>query len=187
MGPGHRLGNRQGSPGAAPARNENGPGRLARQAFANLGRALAAAGPGQVAKITISVAGHRHEYRPAVGAARARSVRGPQTGRYRGRQRRWPGLSTHRGLGVPAMCSHRHVRVADRPSHRRSLAHQGPGATCAARMRFAPAVDDPGLPWSHLAAASCCSAMLAGMRPRSLTGVVRLWSMPGCRRCVHGG
>jgi hypothetical protein len=89
MGPGHRLGNRQGSPGAAPARNENGPG------------------PGQVAKITISVAGHRHEYRPAVGAARARSVRGPQTGRYRGRQRRWPGLSTHRGLGVPVMCSHR--------------------------------------------------------------------------------
>jgi hypothetical protein len=33
MGPGHRLGNRQGSPGAAPARNENGPGCLARQAF----------------------------------------------------------------------------------------------------------------------------------------------------------
>ena len=47
MGPGHRLGNRQGSPGAAPARNENGPGRLARQAFDCLGRALAAAGPAQ--------------------------------------------------------------------------------------------------------------------------------------------
>ena len=109
MGPGHRLGNWQGSPGAAPARNENGPGRLARQAIAeNLGGARRRGpGPGQVAKITISVAGHRHEYRPAVGAARPRSVRGPQTGRYRGRQRRWPGLSTHRGLGVPTMCSHR--------------------------------------------------------------------------------
>jgi hypothetical protein len=121
MGPGHRLGNRQGSPGAAPARNENGPGCLARQAFDCPGRALAAAGPGpgQVAKITISVAGHRHGYRPAVGAARARSVRGPQTGRYRGRQRRWPGLSTHRGLGVPAMCSHRQIRA---PASRRACA-----------------------------------------------------------------
>jgi hypothetical protein len=107
MGPGHRLGNRQGSPGAAPARNENGPGCLARQAFDCARRR--GPGPGQVAKITISVAGHRHEYRPAVGAARPRSVRGPQTGRYRGRQRRWPGLSTHRGLGVPTMCSHRHA------------------------------------------------------------------------------
>ena len=105
MGPGHRLGNRQGSPGAAPARNENGPGCLAWQAFDCARRR--GPGPGQVAKITISVAGHRHEYRPAVGAARPRSVRGPQTGRYRGRQRRWPGLSTHRGLGVPAMCSYR--------------------------------------------------------------------------------
>jgi hypothetical protein len=47
MGPGHRLGNRQGSPGAAPARNENGPGCLARQAFDCLGLALAAAGPAQ--------------------------------------------------------------------------------------------------------------------------------------------
>jgi hypothetical protein len=45
MVPGHRLGNRQGSPGAAPARNENGPGCLARQAFDCLGLALAAAGP----------------------------------------------------------------------------------------------------------------------------------------------
>jgi hypothetical protein len=32
---------------------------------------------------------------------------------------------------------------------------------------------DPGLRWSHLAAAWCCSTMLAGMRPCSLTGV--LW------------
>jgi len=57
MGPGHRLGNRQGPPGAAPARNaparnaparnENGPGCLARQASGSLGRALAAAGPAQ--------------------------------------------------------------------------------------------------------------------------------------------
>jgi enamine deaminase RidA (YjgF/YER057c/UK114 family) len=52
----------------------------ARQAFANLGRALAgaSAGPGQVAKITIYIAGHRHEYLPTIDAARARSVRGPQ-------------------------------------------------------------------------------------------------------------
>ena len=42
MGPGHRLGNRQGSPEAAPAKN--GPGSLARQAFDCLGLALAAAG-----------------------------------------------------------------------------------------------------------------------------------------------
>jgi len=49
---------------------------LARQAFDCARRR--GPGPGQVAKITISVAGHRHEYRPAVGAARARSVRGPQ-------------------------------------------------------------------------------------------------------------
>jgi len=47
MGPGHRLGNRQGSPGAAPARNENGRGCLARRAFDCLGLALAAAGPAQ--------------------------------------------------------------------------------------------------------------------------------------------
>ena len=63
MGPGHRLGNRQGSPGAAPARNENGPGCLARQAFDCARRR--GPSPGQVAKITISVAGHRHGYRPA--------------------------------------------------------------------------------------------------------------------------
>jgi len=44
MGPGHRLGNRQGSPEAAPARDENGPGSLARQAFDCPGLALAAAG-----------------------------------------------------------------------------------------------------------------------------------------------
>jgi enamine deaminase RidA (YjgF/YER057c/UK114 family) len=45
----------------------------ARQVFANLGRALAAAGagPGHVAKITIYVAGHRHECLPAIDAARA--------------------------------------------------------------------------------------------------------------------
>jgi hypothetical protein len=48
--------------------------------FANLGRVLAAAGAGarQVAKITIYVAGHRHEYLPAIDAARARPVCGPQ-------------------------------------------------------------------------------------------------------------
>jgi hypothetical protein len=33
---------------------------------------------GQVAKITIYIAGHRHEYLPTIDAARARSVRGPQ-------------------------------------------------------------------------------------------------------------
>ena len=31
---------------------------------------------------------------------------------------------------------------------------------------------DPGLRWSQLAAASCRSAMLAGMRPRSRTGML---------------
>jgi len=45
----------------------------ARQVFANLGRALAAAGagPGLVAKITIYVAGHQHECLPAIDTARA--------------------------------------------------------------------------------------------------------------------
>ena len=45
----------------------------ARQVFANLGRALAAAGagPGHVAEITIYVAGHRHECLPAIDTARA--------------------------------------------------------------------------------------------------------------------
>jgi enamine deaminase RidA (YjgF/YER057c/UK114 family) len=51
------------------------PGDLAaqaRQVFANLGRALAAAGarPDQVAKITIYVVGHRREYLPIIEAAR---------------------------------------------------------------------------------------------------------------------
>lgn len=52
-----------------------GPGDLAaqgRQVFANLGRALAAAGtcPGQVAKITIYVVHHRPEYLPVIEQAR---------------------------------------------------------------------------------------------------------------------
>jgi enamine deaminase RidA (YjgF/YER057c/UK114 family) len=44
----------------------------ARQAFANLGRALAAAGarPEQVTRITIYVVGHRAEYLPDISAAR---------------------------------------------------------------------------------------------------------------------
>ncbi len=51
------------------------PGDLAaqaRQAFANLGRALVAAGarPDQVARITIFVVGHRPEYLPLIDAAR---------------------------------------------------------------------------------------------------------------------
>lgn len=51
------------------------PGDLAgqaRQAFANLGRALRAAGaePSQVARITIYVVGHRPEYLPLISAAR---------------------------------------------------------------------------------------------------------------------
>jgi len=51
------------------------PGDLAaqaRQVFANLGRALAAAGarPDQVTKITIYVVGHRREYLPVIEAAR---------------------------------------------------------------------------------------------------------------------
>jgi enamine deaminase RidA (YjgF/YER057c/UK114 family) len=52
-----------------------GPGDLAaqaRQVFANLGHALAAAGarPGQVAKITIYVVHHRPEYLPVIEEAR---------------------------------------------------------------------------------------------------------------------
>jgi hypothetical protein len=46
---------------------------------------------------------------------------------------------------------------------------------------------DPGLRWSHLAAAWCCSAMLAGMRPRSLTGMVWPFAYAGCRRSAHEG
>ena len=44
----------------------------ARQVFANVGRALAAAGarPDQVAKITIYVAGYRREHLPVIEAAR---------------------------------------------------------------------------------------------------------------------
>jgi enamine deaminase RidA (YjgF/YER057c/UK114 family) len=44
----------------------------AHQAFANLGRALRAAGaePSQVARITIYVVGHRPEYLPLISAAR---------------------------------------------------------------------------------------------------------------------
>lgn len=53
-----------------------GPGDLAaqaRQAFANLGRALAAGGaqPGQVAKITIFVARYRREHLAAIEQGRA--------------------------------------------------------------------------------------------------------------------
>jgi enamine deaminase RidA (YjgF/YER057c/UK114 family) len=52
-----------------------GPGDLAlqaRQAFANVGRCLAAAGarPDQVARITIYVVGHCPEHLPAISAAR---------------------------------------------------------------------------------------------------------------------
>jgi enamine deaminase RidA (YjgF/YER057c/UK114 family) len=52
-----------------------GPGDLAaqaRQVFANLGRALAAAGadPGQVTKITIYVVHHRPEFLPVIERAR---------------------------------------------------------------------------------------------------------------------
>jgi len=44
----------------------------ARQVFANVGRALAAAGarPEQVTKISIYVVGHRREYLPVIEAAR---------------------------------------------------------------------------------------------------------------------
>ncbi len=58
-----------------PHGNLVGPGDLAaqaRQAFANVGRCLAAAGaaPEQVAKITIYVVGHRPEYLPDISKAR---------------------------------------------------------------------------------------------------------------------
>ncbi len=44
----------------------------ARQVFANVGRALAAAGaqPGQVTKLSIYVVGHRREYLPVIEEAR---------------------------------------------------------------------------------------------------------------------
>jgi enamine deaminase RidA (YjgF/YER057c/UK114 family) len=47
-------------------------GTQAHQAFANLGRALRAAGarPDEVARITIYVVGHRPEYLPTIGEAR---------------------------------------------------------------------------------------------------------------------
>jgi len=47
-------------------------GAQAQQAFANVGRCLAAAGarPDQVARITIYVVGHRPEYLPLISAAR---------------------------------------------------------------------------------------------------------------------
>jgi hypothetical protein len=119
---------------------------LARQAFGCLGLALAAAGPAQ------GKSRRSRSPSPVTGTSTgrlsaqpgARSVRRPQTGRYRGRQRRWPGLSTHRGLGVPAMCSHRldpgvgqpsglrvvHLvrRGAGRPPPRQGRAHIDGGA-----------------------------------------------------------
>jgi enamine deaminase RidA (YjgF/YER057c/UK114 family) len=66
-----------------------GPGDLAvqaRQAFANLGRALTAAGarPEQATKITIFVAGYRHEDLPAIEEGRAATVRGSQASRHTG-------------------------------------------------------------------------------------------------------
>ena len=115
MGPGHRLGNRQGSPGAAPARTENGPGRLARQAFDCLGRALAAAGLAQ------GKSRRSRSPSPVTGTSTGRPSAQPGRGLFAdhkpadtGRQRRWPGLSTDRGLGVPAMCSHRQESDASR-------------------------------------------------------------------------
>ena len=55
--------------------NVVGPGDIAaqaRQAFANVGRALAAAGarPNDVTKITIYVVHHQPEYRPLISEAR---------------------------------------------------------------------------------------------------------------------
>ena len=64
-----------------------GPGDLAaqaRQAFANVGRALAAAGarPEQVARITIYVVHHRPEYLPAYLGGPDRRLRRPQARRH---------------------------------------------------------------------------------------------------------
>ena len=70
MGPDHQPVNREASwDGASQGERAWPPG----PGFANLGRALAAAGtrPRQAAKITIYVAGHRHEYLPAIDAAQA--------------------------------------------------------------------------------------------------------------------
>jgi enamine deaminase RidA (YjgF/YER057c/UK114 family) len=68
----------------------------ARQVFANLGRALAAAGAGpwHIAKITIYVAGHRHECLPAIDAARAGLFADHKPAVTVMGLRRWPGPST---------------------------------------------------------------------------------------------
>jgi hypothetical protein len=68
MGPDHQPVNRQGPRGRRQPGMRTGLAARPGPGFANLGRALAAAGAGprQVAKITIYVAGHRHEYLPAI-------------------------------------------------------------------------------------------------------------------------
>ena len=63
----------------------------ARQAFANLGRALAAAGarPEQVTKLTIYVVAHRPEYLPDISAgSRCSATTSPPTPSWA--SRRWP-------------------------------------------------------------------------------------------------
>jgi len=76
VGTGSRLVFVAGQVGEDAEGNLVGPGDMAaqaRQAFTNVGRALAAggAGPEQVTKITIFVAGYRREYLSAIEAGRA--------------------------------------------------------------------------------------------------------------------
>jgi hypothetical protein len=79
MGPDHQPVNRQGSRGQRKPGTRTGlaasPGRGSPISAA---LAAAGAGPEQVAKITLYVAGHRREYLPTIDAARARPVRGQQ-------------------------------------------------------------------------------------------------------------
>jgi hypothetical protein len=78
MGPDHQPVNRQGPRGRRqPGMRTGLAARPTRGSPTSAALAAAGASPRQVAKITIYVAGHRHEYLPAI-AARARPVCGPQ-------------------------------------------------------------------------------------------------------------
>ena len=79
MGPDHQPVNRQGPRGRRqPGMRTGLAARPGRGSPTPAALAAAGAGPRQAAKITIYVAGHRHEYLPAIDAARARPVCGPQ-------------------------------------------------------------------------------------------------------------
>ena len=115
MGPDHQPVNRQGSRGPREPGTRTGRAARAWPGLANLGRALAAAGTAKASRedhnlrrwsLARAPAGHRR----SPGEACSRTT----TSRHRSGQRRWPGLSTDRGLGAPAMCSHRLPSVGGR-------------------------------------------------------------------------